>query len=117
MPNKKVDIWMPIYIGDYLSDTMHLTTAQHGAYLLLLMAYWKNKGPLPNNDVLLSQVCRMSLEDWNNAKPMLMKYFFVDKKGNIINKRADKEIGLWCEKKRKYVERAKKAAGVRWKDK
>lgn len=45
----KTDTWMPLFIGDYLAATIGLSYEQHGRLLLLLMAYWRNQGPVPES--------------------------------------------------------------------
>lgn len=87
---KAADIWMPLYIGDYLSATSRLTTAQHGAYLLLIMDYWRN-GPIPDNDQALAQITRMSVDDWRVIGPQITHFFRVDA-GVWRHTRIDKEL-------------------------
>jgi uncharacterized protein YdaU (DUF1376 family) len=66
--------WMPLYVGDYLGDTGHLTTAQHGAYLLLMMHYWR-KGELPDDDRQLSKITKLPLRTWCEYRPILQDFF------------------------------------------
>ena len=56
----RVDAWMPMWIGDYLADTMTLTRDLHGGYLLMLFAYWRNRGPLLDDDDDLAAIVRCS---------------------------------------------------------
>lgn len=44
-------IWMPHYIGDYLADTIGLSRAEHGSYMLSRMAYWRKGGPLTTSEM------------------------------------------------------------------
>jgi uncharacterized protein YdaU (DUF1376 family) len=66
--------WMPLYVADYLADTGHMTTVQHGAYLLLIMHYWRHGG-LPNDEAQLAQICRMNADEWTTHKPLLKSLF------------------------------------------
>ena len=69
--------YIQLYVADYLADTAHLTTLQHGAYLLLIMNYWQRGKPLKNDDARLAHVARMSAEEWALHKSVLAEFFDV----------------------------------------
>lgn len=79
--------WMLLYVGDYLGDTGHLTTVQHGAYLLLMMHYWR-KGELPDDDRQLSKITKLPLKTWCEYRPTLQDFFHEGWK----HKRIDAEL-------------------------
>ena len=66
--------WMPLYVADYLADTTHMSAAEHGAYLLLIMNYWQ-KGGLPKDEALLARICRMSSREWGKSRGVLSALF------------------------------------------
>lgn len=66
--------WMPFYVSDYLADTGHLSCAEHGAYLMLIMHYWQ-KGSLPNDDKRLASIARATPEQWASMKATLSEFF------------------------------------------
>ena len=72
---------MPLYWGDYLRDTGHLSAAEHGAYLLLIGHYWTTGKPLPDSDVLLARIARMSPEEWEQSKQIILAFF--QKRGGL----------------------------------
>jgi len=84
----KIDVWMPVYIGDYLGDTTELSAAEHGAYLLLLMHYWLKKGEIGDDIERLSRVCKAD----EKTCSFILGYYFTHENGNYKNKRADEEM-------------------------
>jgi uncharacterized protein YdaU (DUF1376 family) len=110
----KVDIWMPLYIGDYLGDTAHLDAERSGAYLHLLMHYWK-RGPLPDDIPAIITIARLKGSDAPSIAQALLKEFFTKNgDGYWHQKRQDIEIAKWQDKSLKAQEKAKTAAEARW---
>lgn len=70
--------FMQLYVGDYLADTLHLTTEQHGAYLLLLMTMWRNGASLPNDAAKLARICRVSPKRWPQIWSEIAEFFTVE---------------------------------------
>jgi uncharacterized protein YdaU (DUF1376 family) len=82
--------FMQLYVGDYLADTLDLTTEQHGAYLLLLMAMWRADGSLPNDPQKLARFARVHPPRWAKVWAEIAR-FFVEADGRITNERLTKE--------------------------
>lgn len=81
--------WMPLYIGDYLGDTMHLSGPEHGAYLLLLMHSWR-AGPLPKDSSSLASIARTELPAWRRMEAKILA-FFEDTGGGFVQGRLERE--------------------------
>lgn len=88
--------WLPLYVADYLGDTMHLTTLQHGAYMLLLMHYWRS-GPLPSDPIQLAAIARLGMKAWQQIWPILQPFFTSNGDGTLHQKRMDWELRRWAE--------------------
>lgn len=85
---KKTDTWMPLYIGDYLADTSHLTTEQHGAYLLLLMALWKRgTAGLPDCDENLAAASRVSITRWRSMRSVLIDGLLLRSEAGVVTQK------------------------------
>jgi uncharacterized protein YdaU (DUF1376 family) len=102
--------YFPLWTDAYLGDTTHLTTTEHGAYLLLLIAMWRTPDKkLPSSDKLLARYCKATTGQWMRMRPTLMP-FFRDENGFITQGRLTDEAEAV---KRKSM-RQSDSANARW---
>lgn len=110
---KDTDHFMPLYPDDYLRDTTNLNAETHGAYLLLLMTSWIRGGTLPDDDIQLASIARLSIRRWRILKPVLRAFFQVAE-GAWTHKRVGKEL----ERARRIIDArrsaGRKGAASRW---
>jgi uncharacterized protein YdaU (DUF1376 family) len=87
--------WMPLHIADYQQDTGHLTAAEHGAYLMLIMRYWQDGG-LPSDERLIARYSRLTPAEWADSRDILFALFSDGWKHKRIDaelSKADEIIG------------------------
>ena len=83
--------YMKLYWQDYESDTAALSLEEHGAYLMLIKAYWQAGGPLPDDDARMARLLRITPKKWRNLKPIAAQFFTVCD-GFWSHKRLDTEL-------------------------
>jgi len=99
----KYNQYMPLYIGDYLRDTSHLTPQRHGIYLLLIFHYWTNESIPKNNEELQIITKSFSPSAKRDLKYVISEFFDKD----MRHQRIEKSL---AESKHKYETACRKQA-------
>jgi len=112
--SEKVDIFMPVFVGDYLRDTIDLSLEENGAYSRLLFTMWSRGGRLLNDPARLARIAGCELADWQRLWPILARFFTIE--GNdITQKRLTKELEKARAQKLSAAENGRRGADARWK--
>ena len=69
--------FMPLWVADFVGDTLDLDAKEIGAYMLILMTMWGRDGYLPSDEKKLQRVARCG-RDWPRVWASLSHYFTVD---------------------------------------
>ena len=83
--------WFAFDADAYTGDTAHLTCEEHGAYLLLILAYYRSEKPLPATDRALSSITKLPMDRWLECKPTLTA-FFTEEGGTWRHDQIEREL-------------------------
>ncbi|MHB1673168.1 MAG: DUF1376 domain-containing protein [Acidobacteriaceae bacterium] len=108
-----LNIWFPLYIGDFLADTARFSTEEIGALLLLQLDYFRN-GPPPSDERILRQITRLHGDAWSNAWKTLKPFLVRGDDGKFHNERWDAESAQITQKRANAQNKAANAAKARW---
>lgn len=80
---------MPLWVGDFIADTLELDAQELGAYTLILVTMWKHGGSLPSDSKKLQRVARIG-RNWPKVWASIEQHFDeVD--GRITNAKLTEE--------------------------
>lgn len=87
------------HLGDYAKDTAHLSMIEHGAYRILLDAYYTREVPLPTDRRACYKLARAQSKDERAAVDYVLQEFFFEQVDGFHNERCDSEIAGYYAKK------------------
>lgn len=87
------------HIGDYLTQTAHLSLLEHGAYRRLLDVYYSTEQPLPVDPRAVHRLVMARSKEEKEAVDAILSEFFEQRDDGWHQHRADHEIAL-CDKNR-----------------
>lgn len=83
--------YLPVFTDALLGDTPHLTTAEFGAYLLMLIVAWRDPDcSLPNDDAYLAKITRSS-NNWKRIRVSVLPFWNLGDDNRLRQKRLTRE--------------------------
>jgi uncharacterized protein YdaU (DUF1376 family) len=76
--------WMPLFWGDFLANTMHLSAQEAGAYLFLIAHAWEHEGGIPAEPSRLSRIAHVRQEWWPRVWKVLEPFFESESLGTHL---------------------------------
>ena len=87
----KAPFW-PVATDALVADTLHLSSEQFGAYVLLMVCQWRNNGmPLNDDTDKLARIVRLTPARFKKIWPEISQ-FFEQKDGKISQKRLEEDF-------------------------
>lgn len=118
MPRDGHPPYFPFYPDDFASDgdVEAMSTAQVGAYILLLCKAWREEpvGSVPDDDRRLARWARMTPEEWSEAKSAVLAPFALRNDGRWHQPRMAREFMKLRESSRRRAEAGAAGAESRW---
>ena len=78
--------WMPLFWGDFLANTMHLSAQEAGAYLFLIAHAWEHDGEIPGERVRLARIAHVRPDQWNKVWNALECFFEIKANSQAIGR-------------------------------
>ncbi|MBM7406914.1 MULTISPECIES: DUF1376 domain-containing protein [Sphingomonas] len=101
---------LPLWTDSYLADTRHLSTLEHGAYVLLLMEAWRRPTcSLPDNEAVLARLAGLSEAEWEGIRGNVMAFWTRDGRSRTwTQKRLTKQREFTAKHSKSQSEKAAK---------
>lgn len=104
---------MPLWTDAYIGDTRHLSQAEHGAYLLLLITAWRSPDcSLPDEDRLLARYAACDMRTWRRQRDTILGFWTL-KDGRWTQKRLSAERAYVAEISSKRAEAGSRGGRAR----
>jgi uncharacterized protein YdaU (DUF1376 family) len=87
--------YLPLYTGDYIRATRHLSPDEHGCYILLLIHCWDSCGPVPLDERRQQAIVNARGGGEIEALRSVLCEFFIRMDDGWYNKRLMEEIERW----------------------
>lgn len=104
---------IPWNVPAYITDTTHLSTLQHGAYMLILMAMWRHGGKLPDDDRVLANITKLPMGRWKSIMGPVRALLRPAGEGFLSQKKLNNTLGKILETSKKNSMNGKLGAAAK----